>query len=71
MGFIAQDVAQLLPPGKYGAVVKGDDGYFRLVMTEFIAPLVGAVQELDREVEGLRQELATLRKERKEEDGGT
>ena len=69
MGFIAQDVAGLLPPNLYGAVVKGDDGYFRLVMTELIAPLVKAVQELDIEMGELRRELAALRGERKGEDG--
>ncbi len=59
-GFIAQDVNEIANFQQYGFVVIMDSGYYGLNMTEFIGPIVKAVQELDDKVEKMRKELDEL-----------
>src|SRR5574343_1398204 len=56
-GFVAQDVNELADHQKYGFVVLMDNGYFGLSMTEFIGPIVKAIQELDEKLDQLKGDL--------------
>lgn len=49
-GFIAQDVDALASHKKYGFVVLGENGIYGLHLTEFIGPMVQAIQELEARV---------------------
>jgi len=49
-GFIAQEVNELAPKEEFGIVVMNEAGTYGLVMTEFIGPVVKAVQELDERI---------------------
>lgn len=60
-GFIAQDVDKLASYKKFGFVVKRGE-YLHLAMTEFIGPLVKAVQELSDKVEALEERIKLLEK---------
>ena len=51
-GFIAQEVDEVVPKEKYGFVGCSEDGTHFLIMTEFIGPIVKAIQELDEKVNG-------------------
>lgn len=55
-GFIAQEVDELTPHEKYGVVKLMPNGYFGLVMTEFIGPMVKAIQEIDERLSRLEAE---------------
>jgi hypothetical protein len=56
-GFIAQDVNDIAPEDKYGFVVMRPDGFYALVLGEFIGPIVKSVQELDEKVALLERRL--------------
>lgn len=56
-GFIAQDVDDLASHERYGFVVLGENGYFGLRMTEFIGPMVKAMQEMDAKIIELENKL--------------
>jgi len=56
-GFIAQDVDAIAPKEKYGFVVYGENEMLGLAMTEFIGPIVKAVQELDAKIIELEEKL--------------
>lgn len=54
-GFIAQEVDQLLPHDQYGVVVIDADGVYGLRLTEFVGPIVKAIQELDERLKKLEE----------------
>lgn len=54
-GFIAQEVDELASHKEYGFVVLDDEGMYGIRLTEFIAPLVKAIQELDKRIEELER----------------
>lgn len=56
-GFVAQDVNELADHREYGFVVLMDNGYFGLSMSEFIGPIVKAIQELDEKLAQLQEDL--------------
>lgn len=53
-GFIAQDL-QLVVPENSAFVVKDEDGLLKVNMAEFIAPIVHAIQELDKRLKALEK----------------
>jgi len=55
-GFIAQEVDGLAPKERYGFVVI-NDGQYGLVMTEFIGPIVKAIQELNDKIQRLEERM--------------
>jgi hypothetical protein len=57
-GFIAQEVEEILPD----IVTKGADGMLGMKTDSIIPYLVKAVQEQQQEIEGLKQEIASLKK---------
>ena len=54
-GFIAQEVDEVAPKEQYGFVGCSKDGTHFLIMTEFIGPIVKAIQELEEKVKGLEK----------------
>lgn len=65
-GFLSTDVERIITediPTEFGGLVKSEEGpeHDALAYTEFIAPLVKAVQELSTLVTTLTEELVTLR----------
>lgn len=60
IGFIAQDVAELLPPEEFVIVKQDDQGYYTVDHGQFIGSLVKAVQELDEELQKLKGEKNVL-----------
>jgi len=54
-GFIAQEVDELVPHDKYGLVVIDKDGTYGLRLTEFIGPMVKAIQELEERIAELEK----------------
>jgi len=54
-GFIAQEVDEIVSHEQYGFVVKGEDGMYRIRLTEFIGPLVKAIKELEQRVAELER----------------
>lgn len=52
-GFIAQEVETLAPHDRYAMVQIGSDHIYRLVLGEFIGPIVKAIQELDEKIRRL------------------
>ena len=61
-GFIAQEVDLLVPKEEYGIVRQDPEGIYGLVMTEFIGPIVKAMQEMDGEITRLKEELQKCQK---------
>ena len=57
MGFIAQDVQEVLPEGVVHSVPSDDGRILTIGYTELIAPLVDAVQRLSAEVRDLKTRL--------------
>lgn len=55
-GFIAQEVNELASREQYGFVVI-NKGEYGLVMTEFIGPIVKAIQELNDKIERLEEKM--------------
>ena len=53
-GFIAQEVDEIVSHKEFGVVVVNEADTYGLVMTEFIGPIVKAIQELDSEVSRLK-----------------
>jgi hypothetical protein len=51
VGFIAQEVEQVIP-----SIVSDNDEYKAIAETKIIAYLVGAIQELDKELKELEEE---------------
>jgi hypothetical protein len=64
MGFVAQDVEEVLGDG-YNVVTRGDDDQQLLSMrySDLVAPLVRAVQEVDAEQRSVAETLTELRAE--------
>lgn len=58
-GFIAQDVEAIASHERYGFVKYQPENGFSLVLTEFIAPIIKAVQELDERINLLEAEKGT------------
>jgi hypothetical protein len=56
-GFIAQEVQSITGHEQYGFVKYDQLNGYGLVMSEFIGPLVKAVQELDEELTKLKKEI--------------
>lgn len=54
-GFIAQDIAEILPMDEFMIVKLDDQGYHTLDHGQLVAPLVKAVQELSKQVEELEK----------------
>lgn len=55
-GFIAQEVEEIAPRHDYAFVVK-TNGVYGLRMSEFIGPIVKAIQELDDKVNVLNERI--------------
>lgn len=55
-GFIAQEVEYLASHNQYAFVQLGPDGIYRLVLGEFIGPMVKAIQEIDERLTRLEAE---------------
>jgi len=56
-GLIAQEVDRIAPKEQYGFVSLGGDGvYLRLHLTEFIGPMVKAIQELEERLTRLEEQ---------------
>jgi len=51
LGFIAQDLIEVLDQEKYALVIKDKDGYYMVNYHELIGPIVKAIQQLDEKVE--------------------
>lgn len=62
-GFIAQEVEKLASHEDFAFVQIGADGIYRIVLGEFIGPIVKAVQELDEKVSRLEAEKGTHEKD--------
>jgi len=54
-GFIAQEVDEIAPHDEFGFVVIGNDGIYGLRLTEFIGPIVKAIQELEERITKLER----------------
>jgi hypothetical protein len=63
LGFIAQDLKELFPEDEYAVVKKTPSGYLAVDLTELIAPIVKAIQELDEKVEKLYKQMGELNNE--------
>jgi len=57
LGFVAQDVKELLDTEDYAVVKKDKNGYYMIDYYQFIAPMVKAIQELSDKVEGLEKKV--------------
>jgi len=55
-GFIAQEVDGIASKDEYAFVVI-EDGVYKIVLGEFIGPIVKAVQELDEKISKLEEEI--------------
>jgi len=75
LGFLAQDVQKALKPyGNMGdnALLQEDENeedpdapWLSMAYTELLAPMVAAMQELEKEVSKLKKEVASLKKDKK------
>jgi len=54
-GFIAQEVDELASHHDYGFVIVDKKGIYGLSITEFIGPIVKAMQELDEKIRKLEE----------------
>lgn len=59
-GFIAQDIEKLMTDLRvpFSGLKKSDDGMLSLAYSDFVMPLVNAIQEQQKEIEALKAELA-------------
>jgi|TARA_Y100001938_G_C7778731_1_gene276874 hypothetical protein len=57
MGVMAQDVNKVWPYEKYSILQKDLNGYFSVDYSQFIAPMLKAIQELNDKVENLELQL--------------
>jgi len=55
LGFLAQDIEAMADMAEYAIVRRTEHGFLCLEMTEFIAPIVKAIQELDAEITRLKE----------------
>ena len=64
-GFIAQDVVQILDAMElpFSGISRGEDGLYSLSYSSFVIPLISAVQELSKENENLKMDLAEIERE--------
>jgi len=56
LGFIAQDIAEILDHKDYALLRKDEQGFYRVDHGELIAPLVKAIQELSDKVDELSKQ---------------
>ncbi len=63
LGFIAQDLNEVLPEGEYAVVRKDKSNYYVVNLTELLAPVVKSIQELDSRVEELQKQLEEINNE--------
>ncbi len=59
-GFIAQDIEKLMTDLNipFSGLKKSDDGMLSLAYSDFVMPLVNAIQEQQKEIESLKEELS-------------
>lgn len=58
-GFVAQEVKPALKGRSFGGLLESDSGY-GMIYTELIAPLVKAVQEQQKQIEDLKEQVRKL-----------
>lgn len=60
LGFLAQEVREILDSDEYALVQMTDKGYFALDKEELIAPMVKAIQEISNKMNNLEDRISKL-----------